>query len=241
MSEPRNYSDEQLAEAIAGAQSWRAVMRGLNLPESSPGVIRKARARAEQLDIDYRHFVGQRAWTALQLKNAVADSNNWNEVADRLGIAGTSAAETLEGHGTRLGISSKHFSAQSETPEVPSNGPSFAHLDRAGSLIAASWFALCGLDVSWPLEPSRYDLLVSGDGRIRKIQVKTTTVRVASTWKVYLSNTRRKRKAYRPGEIDEFFVVTADMEFYLVPFAAVGGLHAVHLRPYEHFRLSYPS
>ena len=103
--------------------------------------------------------------------------------------------------------------------------------------MTAAWFALCGYDVSWPLEPSRYDLLVSGNEGIRKVQVKTTTVRVGETWKVYLSTARTVRKTYAPGEIDEFFVITGELECYLIPFADVGGLHAIHLRHYERFRL----
>ena len=38
--------------------------------------------------------------------------------------------------------------------------PDADNLPRAGSFLAAAWFALAGYDVSWPLEPCAYDLLV---------------------------------------------------------------------------------
>ncbi|UTX53749.1 group I intron-associated PD-(D/E)XK endonuclease [Leucobacter aridicollis] len=237
MAAQRKYSDQQLAEAIASARSWRGVLRALGLPDTSSSAIRVARQRANDLAIGYGHFIGQRAWTEPRLRAAVASSNTWSGVAETLGIAGSSAAGALEGHCIRLGIDSTHFIGPQENPAAEELRPSIANLDRAGALLAASWFALCGHDVSWPLEPSRYDLLVSrGDG-IRKVQVKTTTVRVGETWKVYLSTSRMMRKTYSPDEIDEFFVVTAEFECYLIPLAEVGGLHAIHLSGYDRFRV----
>ncbi len=37
------------------------------------------------------------------------------------------------------------------------------------------WFVLCGCNVSIPLEPAVYDLLVSMPDGIKRIQIKTTT------------------------------------------------------------------
>ena len=115
--------------------------------------------------------------------------------------------------------------------------PDVARLDRAGSLLAAAWFTLCGDDVSWPLEPARYDLLVTTTTGTRRIQVKTTTVRAGDTWKVYLSTTGRGRRTYDPDEIDDFFVIDGDLTQYLIPATAVGGLQAIHLGAYERFRV----
>ncbi|GAA1735084.1 hypothetical protein [Microbacterium paludicola] len=112
-----------------------------------------------------------------------------------------------------------------------------ANLRRAGSMLAAGWFALEGNQVSWPLEPCRYDLLVGGLGGIRRVQVKTTTVRVGSTWKVYLSTTSGGRTIYTPDEIDEFFVIDGDLNYYRIPIQAVEGVQAIHLGGYERFRL----
>lgn len=103
-------------------------------------------------------------------------------------------------------------------------------------MLAAAWFTLCGNDVSWPLEPSRYDLLVATNAGILRVQVKTTTTRVGATWKVYLSTSSGGRRTYGHDEIDIFFIVDGDMNYYLIPVVAVGGLHAIHLRGYDRFR-----
>ncbi|WP_407320828.1 group I intron-associated PD-(D/E)XK endonuclease [Isoptericola halotolerans] len=115
---------------------------------------------------------------------------------------------------------------------------STAYLGRAGSLLAAAWYTLCGRDVSWPLEPSRYDLLVGTAAEVRRVQVKTTTVRVGDAWKVNLSTSRRERRTYDPDEIDDFFIVDGNLDYYVIPVAAVGGLHLIHLSAYSRFRLT---
>lgn len=115
--------------------------------------------------------------------------------------------------------------------------PQQGNLSRAGSLMAAAWFELCGFCVSWPLEPCRYDLLVSMEGGTERIQVKTTTVKQGNSWTVWISNTGKKRTTYDPGEIDYFFVIDGDLDFYLIPVAAVGGLTAIHLSTYDNYRL----
>jgi hypothetical protein len=116
--------------------------------------------------------------------------------------------------------------------------PDIAHLDRAGSLLTASWFTLCGHHVSWPLEPSRYDLLVCTDARIRRVQVKTTTVRAGDSWKVYLSTSHRERRTYDTDEIDDFFIIDGELTCYLIPVVVVGGLHAIHLGGYVKYQLA---
>ena len=113
-----------------------------------------------------------------------------------------------------------------------------ANLPRAGSLLAASWFALCGHDVSWPLEPCRYDLLVHLDVGLRRIQVKTTRVRSRGSWTVWLSSTRKGRTPYDPDDIDYFFVVDGDLSYYLIPARVVGGLHAVRLASYSQYQVN---
>lgn len=115
--------------------------------------------------------------------------------------------------------------------------PTRANLARAGSLIAAAWFELCGHPVSWPLEPSRYDLLVWMDAMAARIQVKTTTAKQGTSWTVWISNAGKKRTTYDPDEIDYFFVIDGDFDYYLIPVAAVGGLTAIHLTAYKSYRL----
>ncbi len=113
--------------------------------------------------------------------------------------------------------------------------PDETHLRRSGSLLAAAWFSLCGYDVSWPLEPARYDLLVTSQAGTQRVQVKTTTVRTGHSWTAWLSSSGKARRTYDPEEIDYFFVITSALDGYLIPTHVVGGLHAVTLSAYREF------
>lgn len=115
--------------------------------------------------------------------------------------------------------------------------PNRTHLARAGSLMAAAWFELCGHHVAWPLEPCRYDLLVRMGASAERVQVKTTTVKQGSSWAVWISNTGKTRRTYDPEEIDWFFVIDGDLDYYLIPVAVVGGLTAINLSAYLDYLL----
>lgn len=115
--------------------------------------------------------------------------------------------------------------------------PHQVNLARAGSLLAAAWFELCGCSVCWPLEPCRYDLLVWLGPAAERIQVKTTTVKQGTSWTVWLSNTGKARTTYDPDEIDQFFVIDGDFDYYLIPVTAVGGLMAIRLSAYRAYQL----
>jgi hypothetical protein len=234
----RTYSDDQLVNAIATSSSWRGVLRELGLVGTSAGAMRSVRSHADRLGVDHSHFKGQRRWTEDDLRAAIDAARTWSEAIELLGIHDVSAASALKGHAARLGIDFTHLAQQPTHSGDWEMRPDIARLDRAGSLLAASWFALCGHNVSWPLEPSRYDLLVGTDEEIRRIQVKTTTVRAGVTWKVYLSTSRRGRKTYDPDEIDDFFIIDGDLRCYLIPVAVVGGLHAIHLGGYMKYQLA---
>lgn len=103
--------------------------------------------------------------------------------------------------------------------------------------MAAAWLSLCGFEVAWPLEPCRYDLIASKDGRAIRVQVKTTRTRRSRTWVVSLHSTSRKEGVYDPDDIDHFFIIDGDLAYYLVPIAAVGGFRQINLTAYQHFRL----
>ena len=237
MGRKRKYTDGQLAEAIAVSTSWRGVLRELGLAATSSGAMRSVRSHADSLGLDYDHFRGGRRWTEGGLRTAIAHGSTWSEVAGILDLHDTCDIEALRGHAARLDLDVTHLAPMTTTSTDQNLKPSIAHLDRAGSLLAAAWFTLSGLAVSWPLEPSRYDLLVGTPVGIRRVQVKTTTVRVGHTWKVYLSTCRRRRRTYSPDEIDDFFIIDGDLSNYLIPVAVVGGLHAIHLAAYEQYRL----
>lgn len=233
-----SYDDDDLAAAIAACRSWRGVLRALGLPANSGSGLKTLQRRARRLGLDCHHFTGQRGWTSADFAVALEASRSWNEVAQRLGLTGGSARSTLKGHARRLGLDVAHLETPPE-PEPAADYPaaSVAHLRRAGSLLAAAWFTLHGYDVAWPLEPCRYDLIVIMDGSAQRIQVKTTQTRVGSAWKVDLSSAGKQRVAYDPDDIDFFFAISGDLDFYLIPLAAVGGFHSIHLSAYSAYRL----
>ena len=237
MAHQRSYTDLELATAIQESTSWRGTLRALGLAGTSAGAIRSARARADHLALDYQHFTGQRRWSNAQLRAAIETSSSWSEVAAALHLRGSLATRHLKGHAARLNFDTRHL--EKKTPETPARAelPDLTYLPRAGSLLAAAWFTLCGTDVSWPLEPCRYDLLICKKDQLQRIQVKTTRVRKSGTWIVYLSTSRRGRQTYDPDEIDAFFVIDGELNYYLIPMSRVGGLQAIHLREYADCRL----
>ncbi|WP_194385631.1 group I intron-associated PD-(D/E)XK endonuclease [Microbacterium invictum] len=224
-------------DAIAASVSWRGVLRELNLVATSAGAMRSVRSRADHLGLEYGHFAGQRRWNEEQLQSAVATETSWTEVVDALGLTGRSAVSIVKGHAARLELDVSHL-----TP-IPADARPSPKLDlhrlgRAGALLAASWYTLSGHDVSWPLEPSRFDLIVHTVHGMRRVQVKTTTSRRSDKWQVYLSTTHGERTTYDPDEIDDFFIINADLECYLIPVEAVGGLHMIQLSAYEQYRVA---
>lgn len=97
---------------------------------------------------------------------------------------------------------------------------------------------MCGFDISWPLEPCRYDLVVSGEGDVRRVQVKTTTTRERGAWRAHVStNGRHATRPYTADEIDDFFLIDGDLNFYIIPIAEMRGLHYVVLNRYEPYRV----
>lgn len=208
----------------------------LGLKGTSAGAMRSIRARADQLGIEYSHFRSQRRWSEAQLVAAIASGRSWRDVASSLSVDSASERTRMRGHALRLGLNTAHLSEVETVDRMPP-APKIVNLSHAAPMLAAAWFTLSGYDVSWPLEPCRFDLLTSARGELRRVQVKSTRTRAADTWKVYLSTSRGGRTAYGPDEIDDFFVVDGDFNYYLIPIAAVGGLHMVHLSAYARFRL----
>lgn len=239
MSRRPTFSDEALAEAIAACRSWRGVLRALGLSATSSGAIRSVRQRADRLALDHSHFRAQRRWTDDQLADAVRRSRSWSAVAQTLDLASGPGEKTLKGHAARLGLDADHLEPEETSVPRPSGvelHADLSNLRRAGSLLAGAWFTLCGHDVSWPLEPCRYDLLVSLE-RVVRVQVKSTTVRSGNSWIVWLSSSRKTRVTYDPDEIDYFFIIDGDLSYYLIPVATVGGLHAIHLSAYSQYKV----
>jgi len=200
--------------------------------------MRSLRSHADRLRLDYSHFRGQRRWTDDQLRDAVESARGWTDVLERLGLRGASDLVAVRGHAARLELGVSHLDPVVEAPEPRALRPDLRNMSRAVSLLAAAWYAMSGHDVSWPLEPARFDLLVSGGDGVRRVQVKTTTARAGRSWKVYLSSSAHQRRTYDPDEVDDFFIIDGSLDHYLIPVTAVGGLHAIHLDAYERYRLA---
>jgi hypothetical protein len=112
----------------------------------------------------------------------------------------------------------------------------------AAGTLAATWFMLRGCAVSFPAEPTVYDLLADTPQRIMRVQVKTTTSATKNGWQVGVGHhpdTHSKRKgyvlAYSPDEIDLFFIVDGDMTMYLIPSRAIAGRVSILLRTYQKY------
>ncbi|BDD82464.1 hypothetical protein TPB0596_22270 [Tsukamurella pulmonis] len=212
-------------------------MRELGLRATSSGAIRSVRARADVLGIDYSHFGRLRWWSDDDVRAAVDGVTSWAEAAARLGVRDDpSALGAVRRDARRLGVGVLRVDS---VGAAPGDGATFAPhaLARAGSMLAASWFTLRGHEVSWPLEPCRYDLVVNTGVELIRVQVKTTISRSANSWKVYLSTSRQGRTTYEEDEIDQFFIIDGDLTCYRIPLAAVKGLSAVHLSAYGRFRV----
>lgn len=224
---------------MATSTSWRGVLRVLGLHATSSGAIRSLRGHADRPGLSHAHFRGQRSWTDEQLIAAVPACRSWAQVTSTLGLAGGSATTTLRGHALRLELDVTHLNEPTIAPRFDQSlAPTTTHLARAGALMAAAWFELCGISVSWPFEPSRYDLLVWRHDRAERIQVKTTRVRSGSSWCARLATTRKEVHTYSPEDIDEFFIIDGDFNYYVIPLRVVGGLKSVSLAAYQPYLLT---
>ena len=70
-----------------------------------------------------------------------------------------------------------------------------------------------------------------------RVQVKTTTQGSGPTAVVALANSRKggEHVVYTPGEIDDFFVIDADLNGYVIPYEVVAGYRAINLNRYRRF------
>jgi hypothetical protein len=212
------------------------VLRTLGRNPSSSGTLRTARGKADAFRIDYSHFTGQRRWSDGELADAIATADTWREVLARLGLADSAGNErTVRTRATRLSLDTSRFGARRSRSESSLvDAPDPKHLRTAGSTLAAAWFMLRGYEVLWPLEPCRYDLAVRAGNGYERVQVKTVTYRSDDTYVARLANSRSSgQQVYTPDEIDCFFVIDADLNAYLIPFADVAGYQTIYLRHYE--------
>jgi hypothetical protein len=243
-SSTRTWSDAQLTEAVKASASWRGVMRELGLNATSAGAIRIVRRNVTRLGLDTSHFRGKRRWSDAQLRRAVSESQSWDEVLEALGLAvnGGGMRTHVKSHAIRLNVNFGHLEADTPALDAPRLlKPNVKHLREAGASIAAAWFTLCGSTVLFPTEPAIYDLVVSIQDRLSRVQAKTTTHYSKNGWMITVGRrpySIRKDTPlipYDPDLIDYFFMVDGDLNLYLVPSRVIAGRVAILLRTYAKY------
>jgi hypothetical protein len=248
------WTDAQLTDAVRMSSNWRSVMLHLGFGERSrsAGAVRIVRRRATELNLDSSHFRGKRRWSDAQLKQAVADCGSWQELFSRLGLsAGHGMVPHIKSHTVRLGLDTSHLSRLSHNGRQPQEPTALMsgleaqlkYLRVAAGTLAATWLMLRGCAVSFPAEPTVYDLLADTPEGLMRVQVKTTTShRKREGWVAGVGHhpdTHSKKKgyvlAYSPDEIDLFFIIDGDMTMYLIPSRAIAGRITLVLRTYQKY------
>jgi hypothetical protein len=237
----RTWSDSQLVAAVSVSHSWRGVMRELGLCVTAAGSLQAVKRQVGRLGLDTSHFTGQRRWSDGQLRRAVAISYSWRDLASELGLAHDHGDDRVrvKAHAARLGLDLSHLQAPRTAAERSPLLPGVRRLRDSGTAIAAAWFMLCGCNVAFPVEPAHYDLLVSLDNIVERVQVKTTTYkRKKDGWSVsvgrrpYSAGNREPKIPYDPDGLDYFFIVDGELTMYLIPSRVLVGRVSILLRSY---------
>jgi len=240
----RRWSDTDLVNAVAASRSWRGVMRELELCVTSSGSIQMVKQRVTLLGLDTSHFTGQRAWSDAKLIQAASQARSWSALLAAMEVKSTSHAyrTRVKAHAVRLGLDLSHLDDNAQgVNHPPSPKPALRNLRDAATMLAASWFSLCGFITAIPVEPAIYDLLVSMPGGIKRVQVKTTTYNSKNGWMVqvgrrpYSLGNNARLVPYDPELIDLFFIVDGDLSLYLIPSKVIAGRVGLLLRTYAKY------
>jgi hypothetical protein len=237
-------TDDELRAAVDASRSWRGVLRVAG--RTSPRYARELRARCDALGIDYAHF---RAGPGDDVvRAAVAEASTWREAVAAAGYAedSGSARAQLRKRCLLLGVSTEHLDRRARGSSGASWGlPHQVHLRDAGPMLVAAHLTLSGHRVSWPLEPAPYDLLVDHPSGMRRIQVKTGTIRAGEGWQCSLTRSVYDaasgycvRGYYGQSDIDDFAIVDGDLAIYVVPLDVVRGRSSITLNGYGAYRLA---
>ena len=219
-------------------------MRELGLHETSAGHIRVIRRHVTRLGLDTSHFTGQRTWSDARLVQAAPHARTWSALLAALGVKSSSRAyrTRIKAHAVRLGVDLSHLDGQvREANHLLSPEPALRNLRDAATMLAACWFSLCGFATAIPVEPAVYDLLVSMEAGIKRVQVKTTTYYSKGGWQVavgrrpYSEGNKKGLVPYDPDLIDWFFIVDGDLAMYLIPSQVIAGRVQILLRTYTRY------
>jgi hypothetical protein len=200
----------------------------------------------DQWRIDYSHF-RYHVFTDEQLVEVLRTATSWAQALSRLGYAedNGSARATIRKHARRLGLPAPQFAIAPAVSEgAPDLTPRAAHLRSAGPMLVAAMCTLAGHRISWPLEPTVYDLLVETGTRLLRVQVKTCTRRMAGSWVCSVTRSEyadvaggKRRAWYSPEEVDVFAIVDGDGDVYWIPIEDVVGQANLSLRRYAAYRV----
>jgi hypothetical protein len=241
------YTPGELKEAIRESSSWRQVMQKLGYRTTNGYLAVRLRKEAAELGIDTSKFPSKRVWSRGELAEAIKTSDNWQEVAVKCGLAPHGGNQArLRGIASRFGIEYDHIGRRSDPSiEMPFTAPpSLTLLRDAAHLLAAAWFARRGYAVSLPAQARPYDLIVETPGRLHRVQVKTASRRSARTGQFECNISRiplrnNQRQAYDPEDVNFFFIVDAEDNYYLIPIAEVGGGMSISLGFFQHRRVDH--
>ncbi len=239
----RKWSDVDLTNAVAASTSWRALMRTLGLPETSPKTILRIKQDVARLDLDTSHFTMRHTWSEGQLKRAVANAQSWSELLPALGLhpGSDDGRMRVKANAIRLGLDISRLESTVGIREPYDHRPDLKNLRQAATSLAACWFSLCGFNTAMPIEPTVYDLLVSGSDGIKRVQVKTTTHNSKNGWMIqvgrrpYSVANNARLVPYDPDSIDSFFIVDGDLSMYLIPSQVIAGRVVILLRGYTKY------
>lgn len=261
MARPRTWSDDDLRAAVDESSTWGEVVQKIGLTDFAKA-RRTAQGHCVRLGLDVTHLPAFKPvapiepydsrWRSVSAEVAVAvpDSTSWADVFRKLGLpVSGSGYVRLKEQAESLGLDTSHFRSQGWSAK-PVEGmatpfgrdPEDRYLQKAATAIATAWFLGRGYMVSFPVEPTAYDLIAESDDGLARVQVKSTMSRDRNgRWLVRIhrrpydrtakrtASGARSRRAYSPDEIDFFFIVTAAEGKYLIPLAETGTLGTLTL------------
>ncbi len=173
-----------------------------------------------------------------------------HEVAEKIGIAKSTASLWLRGTSLTDEEKKTRRDKRSDVAPIVNFGKMFRlsekqDLHEASTLVAIStsiaraWYAaIPGFKTNTPDDQYPYDLLVDSGERFFRVQVKTTTqIDRSGKWIVHVhkrvhdpsASARRKQVPYKITEVDVFFILTANLDVYVVPIEAAYGKMALTL------------
>jgi hypothetical protein len=210
--------------------------------------VRALKKHAARLGLDTVHFTGQRQWSDRKLREVMRDATCWADVIAGLGVSdGTASRVRIKGHAMRLGLDCTILrpSEPSRPAEEPFKLTLRPEMLRAAApALATAWFTLHGCAVALPMEPEVYDLLITTENGIQRVQVKSSERPGRDGhWDVgigrrpYVLDKSATKMPYDPDDIDLFFIVLGDGSLYLIPSAVLAGRIRVYADTYAPYRV----